>query len=131
MGAHEKALTVARADWGPVAADLLADCYGDPVELAKVARQVEEGAASLFTADDGGEIVAAFVLRVDGDEGVIVAANARDGVELIPVLLPNMETRFTGCRTVRFHTARPGLAKLMQAFGYAGREIVLRKELHG
>lgn len=130
MEKQEKKLTVAAADWGPVAADLLAGCFTVPGALATVARQVETGAASLFMADDGGEIVAAFVLRVDGDEGVIVAANSNEGVDMIPVLIPNIEGRFMNCRAVRFHTARPGLAKLMQAAGYAGQEIVMRKELH-
>lgn len=130
MGSHEKTLTIARADWGQPAADLLADCFTVPDALDKVARQVEEGAASLFTVDDGGAIVAAFVLRVEGDEGVIVAANSTEGIDMFVALLPHVEERFQGCSAVRFHTARPGLAKIMQAHGYAGQEVVLRKEIH-
>lgn len=129
MGEIEKPLTIAAADWGQVATDLLRECFTRPEALELVRGQVEAGRAALFTVDEGGEIVAAFVLRVDGDEGVIVAANSTDGLATFIALLPHVEQRFTGCKSVRFHTARPGLGKLMRSFGYGGQEIVLRKGL--
>lgn len=121
----QKALTVAAADWGSPADELLAGCFTNAGALAQVRAQVESGQAQLFMADAGGEIVAAFVLRVDGVEGVIVAAAGP--VELIPALLPHMEKRFVGCRAFRIHTARAGLARVLLAHGYDGQEIVLRK----
>lgn len=124
----QKKLIVAPAAWGEAAADMLRNCFTVPGALEAVAHQVETGRAQLFTADDGGEIVAAFVLRVDGDEGVIVAANGP--LSLIPALLPAMEQRFIGCRAVRVHTARPGLARVLTKHcGYGGQEIVLRKAI--
>lgn len=130
MGAYEKTLIVMAAEWGEVIAAILAPCFTVPGVLAAVGRQVEGGQALAFTADDGGEIVGAFVLRVEGDEGVVVAAAGKvDGVDLIHALLPQIESRFIGCRAIRFHTARAGLAKIMAHYGYTGQEIIMRKEL--
>lgn len=122
-------LIVGRAAWGAAAAELLRDCFTVPGALEQVAQQVKRGRAKLFLADDGGGIVAAFVLRTEGAEGVIVAANA-ESIELLPALLPHIEARFIGCKSVRFHTARAGLARMMMAHGYGGQEIVLRKDYH-
>jgi hypothetical protein len=130
MGAPEKILIIAAAEWGEVIAAQLAPCFTVPGALALVADQVQAGIAQVFTVDDGGGIVGAFVLRVEGSEGVIVAAAGHlEGVELLPLLLPQIEARFVGCSAVRVHTARPGLAKVMAGFGYQGQEIVLRKGL--
>ena len=128
--AQEIPLTISPADWSALFAELLAPCFTVAGALDAVARQVEEGRASLFAADAGGEVVGAFVLRVDGGEGVIAAAAGRlDGVDLVPALLPHIEARFVGCRAIRLHTPRPGLARLMAAQGYSGQEVVMRKEL--
>lgn len=130
MGAPEKVLIVAPAEWGTVAAELLAQCFTVPGALDQVAGQVQEGRAQLFAVDDGGGIIGAFVLRVDGGEGVLVAAAGKlDGADLLPLLLPQIEGRFIGCHAIRIHTARPGLVKLLGALGYSGQEIVMRKNL--
>jgi hypothetical protein len=130
MGAPEKILTIARADWGAALGEILAPCFTRSAALAEIARQVEGGVAYAFTADDGGGIVGAFVLRVDGREGVILAAaGGLDGVALIPALLEHIESRFIGCDCVRFHTARPGMAQVMGRLGYEGQEVVMRKDL--
>lgn len=131
MGAPEKVLTIAPADWGDALAEILAPCFDRADDLAEVGAQIVQGRALAFTADDGGSIVGAFVLRVDGYEGVIVAAAGHlDGVTLIPLLLPTIEAKFTGCKAIRFHTSKPGMARVMQQFGYRGQEIVLRKDIH-
>lgn len=130
MGQAQKVLNIGAADWGAVLAGWLALCFDDPAALAGVARQVESGRATAFAADYDGEIVGAFVLRVDGDEGVIVAAAGDlDGVSLVPLLLRHIEGRFNGCRAIRFHTVRPGLARVMAEHGYKGQEVVMRKDL--
>lgn len=130
MEAQEIRLNVAPADWSGVFAELLAPAFVVAGALEAVACQVESGKASLFAVEVGGEVVGAFVLRVEGTEGVIVAAAGRlDGVDLAPTILPHAETLFRGCRSVRVHTARPGMAKLLTRQGYAAQEIVLRKEL--
>lgn len=130
VGAPEQVLTIAPADWGGVLASILAPCFTVPGALAAVGAQVADGRAVAFTADDGGGIVGAFVLRVEECEGVIVAAAGElHGVSLVPLLLPYIEQKFIGCRAIRFHTARPGLARVMQGRGYKGQEIIMRKEI--
>lgn len=120
-------IIIARAEWGAVAADLLRGCFSYPAILEEVAEQVRAGLAELYTADDGGGIVAAFVLRIDGREGVIVAASGP--AALVTELLPHIEARFTGCEVFRIHTMRPAVARILAGRGYAAMpaEIVLRK----
>lgn len=111
--------------------ELLAPAIDNERALAGVGRQVVEGAATAFIVEDDGDLVAAFVLRVDDDEGVVVAAGGKGrGYGLIDALLPAIEARFHGCRAIRFHTARPGLARLMLKNGYVGQEVVMCKELN-
>lgn len=101
--------------------------------------QVESGKALLFQVirEQAGTmpaLVGYYVLRVDetadGCEGVLVAA-AGDGagVDLTEAILPVIEKQFIGCRIIRIHTARPGLAKKLHAAGYNMGEMVLRKRL--
>lgn len=123
-------LTVLSAQWSPEAAELLRPCFTVAGALEQVGAQVESGRAVLFVAlAESGEMRAAFVLRVDGDEGVIVAAVGP--LKSMPALLPHIEGRFMGCDSVRFHTSRPGVARLMAECGYTDDlpEIVLRKRL--
>lgn len=130
MDQNQEVLTIAPADWGQVLADILAPCFASEQTLIAVGRQVVEGRAIAFTADNGGGIVGAFVLRVDGDEGVIMAAAGElRAVSLVPLLLPHIENKFIACKSIRFHTSRPGLAHIMSQYGYAGQEVVLRKEV--
>ena len=104
-------------------------------DVADIRAQVEAGAGKLFRLTRDGEMVAAFVLRIDrlhgGDDGVIVAAGpagAGGDVNLTASVLPAIERMFSGCRRVRIHTARPGLGKILGArHGYALQELVLAK----
>lgn len=134
MGAPEKALTltIAAAPWSVSVADLLAPCVASDAALIAIGRQVVGGVASAFVArNHDGFAVGAFVLRVDGDQGVIVAAAGDlQGVSLIPALLAHIEARFIGCRSIRFHTGRPGMAHVMGQCGYRGAEVVMQKDLN-
>lgn len=82
----------------------------------------------------GADCLGAFVLRVDhgpmGSEGVIVAAAGHlPGHDLIEICLPTIEKLFTDCTAIRYHTARPALARRLVSHGYGPAEIVCRKEL--
>jgi len=129
---QKEGLTIAAAAWSASIADMLqaaGDCFDE------VRAQVERGTSQLFTVERGGAVIAAFVLRIDhiqgGDDGVIVAAAGRGGdVNLTAAMLPFIEQMFIGCKRVRIHTARPGLAKILAArFGYRVDELVLSKEI--
>ncbi len=128
MEKYPEKLTVLSAQWSPEAAELLRPCFTVAGALEQVGCQVESGRAVLFVAlAESGAMRAAFVLRVDGDEGVIVAAVGP--LESLPALLPHMEKRFAGCRAVRVHTARPALVRILRAAGYLPQEFVMRREL--
>lgn len=124
-------LQVDQAPWSQTMAELLAPCVTNAAALVAIGRQVVNEVATGFLVSAGDRPVAAFVLRVDGDEGVIVAGAGRlNGVKLLETLMPGIEARFHGCRSIRFHTARPGMAKVMAKMGYRGAEVVMQKDLN-
>lgn len=129
--AHEpQALTLEPGQWGADADRLIAQAL-QHASPADIRHQVEHLGARLFYVRHAGAIVAAFVLRVDGREGVIVAA-AGDlpGADLCASCIPAIESLFVGCSSIRYHTASPALARKLARMGYAAREIVCMKELN-
>lgn len=132
MGSHVEEVTICRVDWSDKAALILAPSV-PYASIEDLRAQVEAGAV-LFEVKRGADLVGFYILRVDqapsGAEGVLVAAAARDEMDLTAFLLPHIETQFIGCRSVRIHTARPGLAKkLATRGGYGAAEIIMRKVL--
>lgn len=129
MENREKVLTIGPREWSPEASALLAQAFthGSADQLGA---DVVAGRAGLFAVDDGERVAALFVLRVDGDEGVIVAAaGGVQGVDLTADVLPHVERMFSNVRRIRIHTARAGMAKKLARQGYAAAEIVLFKEV--
>lgn len=130
---------ISAVPWCDEAAEMLAEAltWGG---IAPVAEQVKSGVATLFRVYTlggalgfGAGTLAYYVLRVDrvvgGDEGVLVLAAGRAGFDLTATLLPTIELQFIGCKAIRVHTSRRGVAKKLAAQGYADGEIVLRKAL--
>lgn len=106
--------------------------------LADIERQVENGAQLFEVHDDNGEVVLAFVLRVDRlacrTVGVVVAAGGSlPGVDLTAVVMPYIESMFYGVDAIAIHTERPGLIRKLAAQGYRTSEIILEKQVqkHG
>lgn len=133
MEAAEKVLSIEPAAWNAEAERLTAQAL-QHASAAEVRGQVERGGAQLFHVLHGGAIAGAYVLRIDqtadGPEGVIVtAAGHVPGVDLIAALLPTIERQLQGVRAIRYHTARPALARRLHALGYPPSEIVCRKAL--
>lgn len=129
MENREKVLTIAPREWSPEVAALLARAFthGNPEVIGD---EVRDGRAGLFGVCQGDTLGAVFVLRVDGDEGVIVAAAGEvPGVDMTAEVLPHVERIFSDVRRIRIHTSRPGLAKKLTRQGYGAAEIVLFKEL--
>lgn len=130
MEAGQKVLTVEPCEWSAQVADVLARAFthGNTHDLG---RDVRDGRAALFGVRQGGELAGAwFVLRIDGDEGVIVAAaGAVPGVDLVADVVPEIEGMFRGVRRIRIHTSRPGMVKKLARQGYGAAEVVLFKEL--
>lgn len=132
MAHDSQKLTIKPGAWGPEAERLLPLAL-QHASLAEIRGQVENG-ARLFYVKQGAATVAAFVLRVDhtadGSEGVIVAAAGRlKGADLMASCMPAIESLFIGCKSIRYHTARPAVARKMAMLGYMPSEIVCTKKL--
>lgn len=133
MDSNRQEITVRAVPWSERAAQVLAPSVPSAC-LDDLRAQVEAGAV-LFAVESGGETVGFYILRIDtapsGAEGVLVAAaSVNADFDLTAQLLPHIEGQFTGCKSIRIHTARPGLAKkLTTRAGYQSAEIVLRKNL--
>lgn len=133
MDSNRQEITVTAVPWSEQAALILAPSV--PYATVEDLRAQVEAGAVLFSVECAGEPVGFYVLRVDispsGAEGVLVAAASVNAeFDLTANLLPHIEGQFTGCKSIRIHTARPGLAKkLATRAGYQSAEIVLRKNL--
>jgi len=98
--------------------------------LHDLKNQVQRQEAMLFHVQGDGELVGAMVLRVEGTEGVIVSAGGNlPGYDFTLDLLPHVEKLFINVKSVRIHTARPGLAKKLTALGYFPAEMVFVKDI--
>lgn len=98
--------------------------------------QVENSGAQCYAICQGEDMVGAYMLRIDrtsqGPQGVIVAASGHvDGVELLDSVYPAIEKQLqdAGCGSIRVHTSRQGIAKMMGARGFNMAELVLTKGL--
>lgn len=128
----QKELTVGTGTWCDTTAELIGQAL-QHATVEEIREQLDHG-AKLFHVTHFGEIVGAFVLRIDttatGEEGVIVACTVKlDGVDMFKALLPDIESRFKGCKSIRYHTARPALARKLHSLGYAPAEIVCIKKI--
>lgn len=130
-----QALVIAKEDWTEEARSLMGWAFpylsnSDQRELKRIESMVNDGSATLFMARMSGVAVLAYVLSIEGSEGIVqVAAGNLPGVDLTGLLMPEIEKKFVGCASVRIHTARPGLAKKLAKQGYSAKEIVLVKKL--
>jgi len=101
--------------------------------LEDLREQINQGAA-LFHVYHLGQLVGAMILRVDqsasGAEGVVVAAAGRlPGFDFTLDLLPHVEKMFHNVKSVRIHTARPGMARKLARAGYQPSEMVFSKAI--
>lgn len=131
--AHDpQKLSLVPGEWGADAAFWLAKALASAT-LQDLQSQWQNG-AKLYRVMHGLECVGAYLLRVDqtasGPQGVIVAAAAElDGVDMIQTCMPAIEARFCGVRSIRFHTAKPAVARKMARMGYGPQELICVKEI--
>lgn len=131
--AHDpQQISLVPGEWGADAEFWLAKALASAT-LHDLKRQWQHG-AKLYRVMHGLECVGAYLLRVDqtasGPQGVIVAAAAElDGVDMIQTCMPAIEARFCGVRSIRFHTAKPAVARKMARMGYGPQELICVKEI--
>lgn len=129
-----------RAPWDSVDASYAARIPMDsPHESADLlARMVQSGDVTPFRITFGPERVGLLLVRVEegslGRELVVVSAFMQrgDGHPLSREFAAAIEELAAkeGCNVIRFHTVRPGAARLAaEEFGYRITEIVLRKNV--
>jgi hypothetical protein len=131
--AHDEKISLTPGTWGPDADAWISQAL-QTATPDEIRHQVEHQGARLFYVQHQGSVKGAFVLRVDQlpdrAEGVIVAgAGAVPGVDLMAVCIPAIEAMFVNCQTVRYHTAKPAVARKMQRLGYIAAEIVSIKRI--
>lgn len=131
----QKVLKVIAGEWNAQAAFWLLDACDDTYTLDALAYDVQRGACSVFHVFDGQIQVAAFVLRLDGIDLVVVAAGGYlPHSSLYELITPYVEklARENGAKFLRGHTDRRGVGRLMENAGWQLSEYVYRKEVaHG
>jgi fructose-1,6-bisphosphatase/sedoheptulose 1,7-bisphosphatase-like protein len=139
MGNHAQALNMRLepCGWSSAVEYWLAQTLGGSdirVGLDNYREQVQAGAA-LFALTCGDHVIGATILRIDqmpnGPEGVIVAAAMQmAGVDMASTVLPHIEAKFQGVKSIRYHTENAALVRKLRRYGYTQREIVCAKTIH-
>jgi len=133
-------LRVSLEGWSNEAAEMLGDLFDprQPFGVSDLGLLVEAGDALLFAvyAPNGplaGYAVARFEPTPHGAVFVVMAAKAKclAGVNYIQHLTPVWEelARASGCRFMRFHSARKGMGRALKPHGFEETETVYTKEL--
>jgi hypothetical protein len=131
MACPEK-ISIVAGRWNEITEQLISKALADAT-IDDIKQQTD---AQLFVVqDEDAETLAAFVLRIDRqvtkNVGVVVAAGSIGGdLKLTAVVLPFIENMFAGCQSMRIHTEKIGLARMLSRQGYKVGELVLTKDLH-
>lgn len=125
-------LALTSCDWTDEIADHLVKAISHATR-EDLHMQIERGAVCYAIRQDGA-LIGAYMLRIDqtasGAQGVIIAASGHlDGLDLLDTVYPAIEGQLeaAGCTSVRVHTARPGIGRMMMRRGFGAFEIVLTK----
>lgn len=114
-----------RLTWQQIAPYVGISC-GDAV--ADIAAEVQAGQAEAWRLNSG---MAYMVTRIEeasqGRELVVIAFEGRNLRHLVPGIIS--QARAVGCRSIRYHTTRRGLERMLRAFGFGEAERVHRAVL--
>jgi hypothetical protein len=114
-------MQVERVGWGSVRDDLASTFDGDEAEIYK---DVKTGAASCWRIGN-----TAMISRREGAELVVMCLAGSDLRESAPVI--KAAAARAGCQSIRMHTKRKGLVKLLAPVGVSIDEYILRVALDG
>lgn len=130
----QKKVIVRAVAWSPLAAEMLASATLTAT-VEDYRRQVEEGAALFEVADEAGQVLGFYVLRIDDyaekTVGVLVAAAGVPGFSFADSLMPVIENQFLNCAEITQYCSRPGMVRKLAAQGWAPTHVVMRKVKHG
>lgn len=127
-------LIVKHEPWNDAASNFLAPAISD-YPLDEMQADCEKGIRALFNVYEQQNHIASFVLWKDDTELVVMAAGGYlVGGSLYKIITPYVEevARQNKCDTLRGHTSRKGVGRLMERAGWAQAEIVYKKKVaHG
>lgn len=109
--------TLIQRPWNPTAASGLSSALGD--DLPMIADEIKAGRAALYEVPGRGWMV----FRREGSELVCIAAEGRG---LLPVFAAIVEQ--TNAQTVRVHSSRAGMGRMLAPLGFREAERVYRME---
>lgn len=95
--------------------EVLQSTFGDDRQI--IEQEVKQGVAQCWQIGQ-----AAAITRREGPELVVVCLAGRGGLEAGRVIC--QAAKAAGCETIRFHTKRPALGRMMAPLGAALREYV-------
>lgn len=111
-----------RLTWQQVAPYVGKACGND---AADIAADVESGNAEAWRIDDGEAYMVNRIERTaTGKELVVMVLQGRGLRRIAPQIIE--AARSVGCVTIRFHTTRPGMARMLKPFGFEEAERVYR-----
>lgn len=94
-------------------------------DLPVILTEIEQGECEAWRVDQG---KAYMVTRIEHPELVVVCLEGRGLRQIAPDIIAR--ARRLGLRSIRFHTSRPGMGRVMQAFGFTEAERVYRTRLY-
>jgi hypothetical protein len=100
------------------------DCSAEGEDLEKI---IQEG--QCFKVMRGGEIIGAYVLKVQGNEVWVSAAIGRDKDDLTAAMLSMIDFNAQQFGSIGFKTKRRGLVRKAQRHGYEIAGYIMRKKL--
>ncbi len=112
-------IDVSRVTWESVRDDLAETFVGDEPEIKQ---DVVTGRAFCWRVGS-----VAMIARREGAELVIMCIAGAGLQEVAPVIIE--AARRAGCKTIRFHTHRPAMGRLLRPFGFELSETIFRAEL--
>ncbi len=84
-------------------------------DLPIIAREIQTGQAQFLDCYG-----CAFVLRAEGSEMVTVCAEGKNLLKAVPLIIQKAKER--GYKTIRFHTKRPALQRLLNKINVSAYE---------
>lgn len=107
-------------------AEIETDTFGGSADRDIIADEIERGISELWRIDDG---KAYMVTRMETDELVIVAFQGKGLANVAPILVETAKRH--GLDSIRFHTKRPALARLLKHWQPEHVEHVYRVHING
>lgn len=109
-----------RIDWSADVAKRLENALSIDADL--IEQDVRKNRASLYEINYGDSYM---VARIESEgEFVVVAFEGKNLLEVVPHVMANAQRE--GCKSIRFHTQRPGLVRLLKDYNPQPLEYVCR-----